>query len=88
MNWINWVNSGSCIVLMLFLVVAAHETVRWKHRLACWLVSASVGLQAIDPMVEWVPDMAWPSALMNAVLAAAVWLLRKPLSKVLVEATA
>lgn len=79
MNWINAVNTVACLALLFYMLMAAHEATRWRHRLACIAVSVVVALQGIDPLAGWIPDMAWPSTLLTATIAVVVTLLRHDL---------
>jgi uncharacterized membrane protein len=79
MNWVNAINTAACMTLLFYLLIAGHEARKVRHKLAVWGMTVVIGLQAIDPLVSWIPDIAWPAALLTVALAVAVTLIRADL---------
>jgi hypothetical protein len=75
MDFVGTVNSIACFALLAVLLPAAHVAHRWRHRLIIIVMAVSLALQMIDPVAEWLPDIAWPGALLNVAMAImiAVW---------------
>ena len=79
MNWINTLNTVSCMVLLGYLMGPAILATKLRHRLSLWPLAAVIGLQLVDPTVAWIPDLAWPSVALNVALVITVTIYRKQL---------
>ena len=78
-NWLNALNTASCLLLLGYLLLAAAQATRWRHRITLIPLTLVVGLQAFDPLAAWVPSLAWPSVAMNAALVFTVTIYRREL---------
>lgn len=85
MNWVHIANTAACFVLLFYLLMAANHATRWRHKLPLIGMTVVVAMQGVDPLVEWIPDMAWPSAVLTVGLALVITLLRRPLWQMLRE---
>lgn len=79
MNWIDMLNTAACLLLLFYLLAAAGPVKKWRHRSVLCLMAWSVALQTVSPLLDWIPEIAWPSALLNVSLAVIVTMWRKPL---------
>lgn len=79
MNWIDMLNTAACLLLLLYLLAAAMPVKKWRHRSTLCLMAAAVALQTVSPLLDWIPQIAWPGALLNVSLAVIVTMWRKPL---------
>lgn len=79
MNWIDFTNTAACLLLLLYLLAAAMPAKRWVHRGALWFMACAVALQTALPLLDLIPGIAWPTAMLNISLAVFVTMWRKPL---------
>lgn len=76
--WLAYVNSIACVVLLGYIVPVAHiidAHQNWGHRLALWLMTVALGLDAMTPFVGFLPPVPWTSFSLNVIasIAATVW---------------
>ena len=75
-------NTAATLLLLLYLLPAAKLAHHLKHRASmCFLIWAVV-LQAIAPLISWIPDIGWPTVFFNVTLVLAVTLWRDVLWQV------
>lgn len=76
--WLAYTNSVACVVLLGYIVPIAHlidASQYWGHRVALWLMTMALGLDAMTPFVNFLPPVPWTSFALNvmACLAATAW---------------
>lgn len=79
MNWVNILNTLSCLALLYVLLAVGSRANKWTHKLGLAPLSLMVGIQVIDPLVGWIPDLAWPSVALIVSMLFAMLMLNKEL---------
>ncbi len=77
---VDLINSAACIVLLCYLMpVALIMDVRkfWVHRVAMWMVTVALGINAMTPFATFLPPVLWTSMVLHVALTLAVTIYRR-----------